>query len=185
MMSMIHLMLKSSDDRGFALLMASLVASLLATIGLTLYVLSEKNIRLSATGRESQKAFYAADAGADCALFFNFYYDAFATSTTFTDKDKMKCVGQTLYEPDTNTEKEHLGGWDEDTQMGTTDFRFDLPVTEANGAPAKYCVIVRVEKFVNDDGFNSTVIDSRGYNTDCQNKSSGLRVVERSVRLSM
>ena len=159
----------TNNNRGFALLMSSLVASLLATIGLTLYVLAEKNIRLSATGRESQKAFYAADTGADCALFFNFYHNAFATSTTFTQTDKLKCVGQEIYELNSNEKKSYLGGWDQEADVGITDFRFDLPVTKENGITEKYCVIVRVKKFVDDDGFNSTIIDSRGYNTNCKN----------------
>ncbi len=58
-------MKKVKNNRGFTLLLASLIASLLATIGLAMFAIAQKEVRLSSMGRESQFAFYAADTGAE------------------------------------------------------------------------------------------------------------------------
>jgi Tfp pilus assembly protein PilX len=54
--------------RGFTLLLASLISSLLLILGSAIFVLVQKQIILSSLGRDSQFAFYAADQAAECAM---------------------------------------------------------------------------------------------------------------------
>src|SRR5581483_9987816 len=69
-------------NKGFAMLFAVLVASLLLAIGISIFNLTVKELILSSSGRESQFAFYAADTGAECAIYWDFKgVDIFATST--------------------------------------------------------------------------------------------------------
>jgi len=57
--------------QGFTLLFASLIGSLVFTIGIAILNISLKQLSLTTAGRESQQAFYSADAGVECALFLD------------------------------------------------------------------------------------------------------------------
>jgi len=65
-------------NKGFTLLFASLVVTILMSIGFTISNITLAQLILSSSGRESQFAFYNADSGLECAL----YYEYNATSTT-------------------------------------------------------------------------------------------------------
>ena len=151
------------DTRGFTLLYAVLMSSLLLTIGLGIFNITIKELLLSSAGRESQFAFYAADTGAECALYWDFKFDSFATSTD----SEIKCGGVTM------------GGIVEGTPYHDTccggagpnvrsEFTLDF-------APEPYCVTVYVTKF---EGPDRTTIESRGYNT-CD--PGNPRRVERTI----
>lgn len=56
---------------GFSVLFASLIGSLVLSIGLAILSIALKQILLASAGRESQRAFYAADTGIECALFLD------------------------------------------------------------------------------------------------------------------
>ncbi|MDP3996838.1 MAG: pilus assembly PilX N-terminal domain-containing protein [bacterium] len=58
-------------DRGFTLLVALMTGVLLLSIGLAIMGISLKEVQLSASGRDSQFAFYAADSGMECALLWD------------------------------------------------------------------------------------------------------------------
>jgi len=162
-----------NTQHGFTLLFAVLVASLLTSVGLAMTSIAQKQLVLSSVGRDSQYAFYAADTGAECALYWDFKYDAFSTSTTYalTATPPPKCSGQLLQDfPSSGGERNPdsvtgLGGASETT------FWF-----EAN----KRCVYVTVTK--------STVVPhtkvvSLGYNTAC-NDPANPRRLERAVSTS-
>jgi len=59
------------NNGGVALFVAILTASIALTIGLGVLGTSLKEIKLSSLGRESMSAFFAADAGLECALYFD------------------------------------------------------------------------------------------------------------------
>ncbi len=65
---------KLNKKKGFALLMAIMIGSLFLAIGATIYRIALVEIILSSTGRDSQFAFYAADTGLECALYWNYHY---------------------------------------------------------------------------------------------------------------
>src|ERR1700687_4944182 len=78
--------------KGFTLFFAVLVASLALAIGLSIYDITVRELDLSSTVTQSEYAIYAADTGAECALYWDFHYtsgganfgtnSAFATSST-------------------------------------------------------------------------------------------------------
>ncbi len=76
--------------RGFTMFFAVLVASLALGIGVAIYDLVVRELLLSYTTEQSQYAIYAADTGAECALYWDAHYDIkgayglFATSSTDT-----------------------------------------------------------------------------------------------------
>ncbi len=72
---------KKIGNTGFVTLIALLLANVFLMIGLSVYSISMKELGLSFGGRESLFAFYAADGGMECALYWDIQKDAFSTST--------------------------------------------------------------------------------------------------------
>ncbi len=144
----------AQSKRGFTLLLAVLVSGLLLAIGLAISNLLLKELLLSSSGRESQFAFYAADSGAECALFWDIKAGAFATSTATA----ISCNGMSLGD---------MGG-----------NGYDVPSTfTLDFAPEPYCAKVSVTKSASPD---RTTIESRGYNT-CD--TGNPRRVERAIKV--
>lgn len=69
---------------GFTLLLSVLIASLLLSIGLSIFNIALKELILSSSGRDSQFAFYAADSGTECALYWDIKESAFSTTSPRT-----------------------------------------------------------------------------------------------------
>ncbi|MES2409305.1 MAG: hypothetical protein V4509_03320 [Patescibacteria group bacterium] len=63
-----NILKKKQTNFGFTLLFASLIGSLVFTIGIAILNISLKQLSLTSAGKESQQSFYSADAGAECAL---------------------------------------------------------------------------------------------------------------------
>lgn len=145
---------------GFTLLFAVLVANLILAIGIATFNLTVKQVLLSSVGRESQFAFFAADSGVECALFWDFERNAFSVNQPI---GQIVCNGQTIAKADD-------GGTIGGRPYGTpTAFTFSFP-------PDPYCTTVSVTKY---DNPRRTVVDARGYNT-CD--TGNPRRVERGIR---
>lgn len=67
---------------GIALFFAILITSVSLMISLGVATLTIGEIGLSGSVRESQLAFYAADSGAECAIYWDLKRQKFSTSTT-------------------------------------------------------------------------------------------------------
>lgn len=146
-------------NKGFTLFIAIIVTGTLLLIATGIVNLSVKQSLISNSGRESQLAFYAADTGMECALFWDVKSptgtSAFATSTSstiFCNQDLNNSGNSWL-----------VGGATVST------------INRINFLPDPYCAIVTVTK--NLDG--TTLIESMGYNT-CD--PANARRVERAVR---
>ena len=79
-------------EKGFVLLFSVLVSVLVLAVGASIISISLKQVILSGTGRDSQFAFYAANTGAECALYWDLAGDSdgniiFATSFTIVSID--------------------------------------------------------------------------------------------------
>ncbi len=153
-----HFFRLPSESRGFTLLLAVLVSSILLSIGFAIFNILSKEVILSSSGRESQFAFYAADAGIECALYADTALDAFATSSTITE---ITCGAL----PSTLTR----------TDDGT-DFVTTFTFTSGTGNSAQ-CVDVVVTR----RNPKRTVIESYGHNT-CT-LTDPLRL-ERAIRVT-
>ena len=155
-------------DKGFALLYASLISALLLSLTLSIGFIVMKDIRLSSISRESQKAFYAADAAAECALYWDFRKEKFNPSVATTSG--VTCSGQDIATP-----AHELSGADADGTPGVggsnpTKFQYDVG--------GNYCAKVFVFKSATAP---KTVIEARGYNTKC-GETSRIKL-ERAVKL--
>ncbi|MBL7045639.1 MAG: hypothetical protein ISR99_01215 [Parcubacteria group bacterium] len=142
-------------NKGFTLLLAVLVSSLLLSIGLGIFNITIKEVLLSSIGRESQFAFYAADTGIECALYWNDKQSKFSTTTPST----VTCGGTTVSDG---------GGVGFDTPMI---FEFEV---------SGFCSVVSVTKSLTHP---RTRIESKGYNTTCGNDINPRRV-ERAIRVT-
>jgi Tfp pilus assembly protein PilX len=59
-------------NKGFTLLFATVVVSLMLSIGLAIANITLTQLVLSSAGRESQFAFYNADTGVECAIYYEY-----------------------------------------------------------------------------------------------------------------
>jgi hypothetical protein len=148
------------DSRGFTILLAALIASLVLALGISVFSIAQKQLILSSIGRNSQYAFYAADTGAECALFWDSRHVAFdpaaPVSPIACDANQAISVAHTnlLVYPVTYT------------------FSF-----EPNG----YCVQMTVTK---NTVHPRTRIHADGFSVSCENVQVSSRVLQRSVELT-
>jgi len=146
---------KKQKNKGFTLLISVLVSGVLLAIALAIFNITIKEILLSSSGRDSQFAFYAADSGTECALYWDLQNNSFSTSTA----SSITCNGTAI---------PSVGGVGYNTP---TIFQF-----EVDG----FCSIVSVTK---SETHPRTEIRSRGYNTTCDN-SLNPRRIERALRVT-
>jgi len=169
--------------KGIALLMAMIVTGTLLLIVYSLSSISYKQLILSYTGKESQLAFYAADTGIECALFWDTKnpssfsgQSAFSTSTAATS---ISCSGNVISAKPKNVPtvpqatNTVLGGGGIRNATST----FHILIDKALGLDGP-CAIVRVGKRYTGNQLFTTII-SRGYNT-CDINSD--RRLERALR---
>ena len=165
--------------KGFTLLFASLVVAILLSIGLTISNITLAQLTLSSSGRESQFAFYNADTGIECAL----WYEYNATSTTGgpffpinsatipdTDLSKINCAGVSA----TSTSATQSGA--------TTTIKFDINPSSSctKGNPSFGVTISNVASTTASS--TNVLIESRGYNT-CD--ASSPKRVERGIYVKL
>lgn len=149
-----------SKAAGFTLFVSLVLAGTLLLIATGIVNLAVKQSLISNSGRESQLAYYAADTGMECALFWDVKnpggdQSAFATSSAST----ITC-NKDANNPDNEWT---VGGG----SVSVVEYITFLP--------DPYCAKVTVTK--NNDG--TTLVESLGYNTcDLTNP----RRVERAVR---
>ncbi len=161
---------RDSEKKGFAMLYAVLVSSLLLSIGVSIFNLTVKELLLSSSGRESQFAFYAAETGAECTMFCDYMCNdhIFATSTDGRTPIPAApdCIGTSIT---INNITYPVGGGAETT--------FDLTIPSGGATP--YCAVVKVKKYIN-NFLETTRINSYGYNT-CD--TSDPSRIERGLRI--
>ena len=78
-------------SRGFTLLIAVILTSVMLSIGLSLAVLAYKDVVLSSSAKASAYAFYAADSALECALYADQKQNAFDYTTPLPS---LSCGGQ-------------------------------------------------------------------------------------------
>lgn len=156
-----------SKKRGFALMIAALISSIVLAMGAAIYDISIKQLSLSSLSRETQYAFYAADTAAECALYWDTRYAYFATTTP--GGVTPKCDGQNVTMTETHGYSQPY------TYPYTLTFQF---------SPNGFCSNVGVTKSINGSGVVSTVIHADGYNTACGSIASSRVSLQRSVELT-
>ncbi|MBY0110744.1 hypothetical protein K2Y00_01950 [Patescibacteria group bacterium] len=87
-------MIYSSTHRGFTLLIAIILSSVILSLALALLDVAYKQIVLASTAKHSQYAFYAADGALECILYYDQKYDAFGTNPY--GYDTISCNSQVI-----------------------------------------------------------------------------------------
>jgi hypothetical protein len=161
---------KHSEKKGFAMLYAVLVSSLLLSIGISIFNLTVKELVLSSSGRESQFAFYAADTGAECALYWDFRGNGQIFATSTDGRTPIPAAPDCIGTPITISNIAYPAGGGAETTISLT-----IP----SGTAVPYCAVVKVKKYVN-NFLETTRINSYGYNT-CDSTDPGR--IERGLRI--
>jgi Tfp pilus assembly protein PilX len=135
--------------RGFTLLVSVIFSTVVLSVGLALADVAYKQVILASNARQSEYAFYAADAALECALYADqkqnvFYYNF--SGSMGNPALNIVCEGYNV----TNYAVSQTGG-----NLRTTSFT--IPCTGGTGTQSS----VIVYKNIN----NSTTIDASGFNT--------------------
>ena len=146
-----------SQRRGFTLLLAVLVASLLLILAGSMFNLVQKEIILSSLGRDSEVAFYTADSALECFLYWDFQQQAFSNPG---GGPTITCNGVTVGS----------------ATYGGVEVPMELQFDSGG-----YCAKVSVTKHAT---YPRTTIEARGYNTSCTAIGSNLRSLERAVQVN-
>jgi len=93
------------SQAGFALLYSVIVIAVLSSLGSVLSNLLVRESRLTATSRQSSRAYYSADAGQECALYWDLQENHFpAPPNGATDEGNIFCSGQDSIDVTAKTE---------------------------------------------------------------------------------
>lgn len=144
-----------NSQRGVVLLIAILFSSVALAVGVGVYTRTYKELLLSSFWKQSQIAFAAADAGLECALYWETHPSL-----------SVDCFGNT-----------NIPGWVPGTVVVGTPQVFTANVFPLN--PRHGCAIVTITQNAT---VPFTTIESRGQSDDCA--STNPRRVERGVKLS-
>jgi len=152
---------------GFTLLLSLLITSIALSVGLGVFDIILREIMLSGSGMESQKAFYAADTGEECSLYWDLKHPGFSDPVFATSSDSVPPTSGVLC-----NEEDIAANWaitDLTPSSATTEFKLEF----ANGSCSDVFVI---------KNSGAVRIESRGYNFACD--SVDRRKVERALRVS-
>lgn len=174
-------MLKQNSQKGVTLFIAVVVTSVLLFVSFAVANIVLKATIFATSGRDSQYAYYAAEAGMECAFYWDSKVDAFATSTLGKAGDvfTLTCAGSgdmNSDQPIAGTSTLSLIGGSETNT--TSIFGFVMNQVGQGSNPVSACAVVTVSKYY--DGAPlvlKTHIKSRGYNT-CD---SSPKRVERGI----
>ncbi len=111
------------DNKGFTIFIAMIIMATLLLISSSVVSLAVKQATLASAGRSSQAAFYAADSGIECALYWDVNNpNGEQSAFSITETSPITCNGSAT---------QTVGGQDE------SEFEIDFP-------PYDYCARVYV-----------------------------------------
>ncbi len=146
------------EQHGFVVLFTVLIAGIVLALGLGIFSIAYKELQLTFSAKESQYSFFAADAGADCALFYDLKKGNFSVASPAIPQ----CNGA----PVANF-----------TSISPTSFSFQF------NSGDKGCAVVFIDK-AHSIGTQTRII-SKGYNTTCNTISTfdTNRITERLLEV--
>jgi hypothetical protein len=197
----------ASKKQGFTLLFAILVSVLVLAVGASMISIALKQVILSGAGRESQYAFYAANTGIECALYWDLNGSQIIQGENQIryvfpppGEDRLApenlgsitCAGGNIVNATgfNDPDPKFTGDWVVDADGGGGAVRstvFKIAINNSVNAETDdilYCATVTVEKervTTGDTSVVVTTITSRGLNS-C-NPDADARAVERGLVL--
>ncbi|MCK5059637.1 MAG: VWA domain-containing protein [Candidatus Pacebacteria bacterium] len=151
-----------TNNRGIALLMAIIVSAIVLALGLSISIITSRSIILSGGVRESQLAYYAAEAGSECVRYWSLQDRRnFSSTQGFT----ISCNDEDFTWP-LDSAGPYNFQFGHNYYIGVTEFAYP------------YISVVSVMRKA---GLFNLDIDAKGYNTDVPNAS---RKFERTQDLN-
>ena len=196
---------KNNKQKGFVLLFAVLISTLVLAVGISMISIALKQVMLSGSGRDSQYAFYVANTGAECATYWDLASSSVFTSSAIVPGTGVTCldngsgVGNPIatkwnliggiYKPSgletinggtftcpTNPLNDPDWCFKTDVVSGDTYAKFRIVYSDK-----PYCADVVVKKQYLSGLVATTTVTSRGYNT-CD--PANPRRIERALEFS-
>lgn len=157
-------------EQGFTLFIAIVVTASLLLVSTGIISLAVKEAFLTSAARESQHAFYAADTGIECAIYWDIKNPGGLSAFDTGSQTNINCNADSAntQEGKTNPTPQAVGG---PSGIST----FTITFLKSPPVPNTPCAVVTVTKIG-----NTTKIESLGYNT-CD--PTNPRRVERAVRV--
>lgn len=159
--------------KGFTLLFAVIISSLLLSIGVAILDLALKQFSLSSTGKNSQVAFYAADNGLECGLFWDRNASGVSAASVFATSSQsgnqtgaVNCDG--VISTSTVTA---------DATDATSTFWIYYSNTTHSSAPCAYVQVIKTGSSTSATT-EATTVNSSGYDI-CN--SANPTITERSI----
>lgn len=169
----------NKSQKGVTLLLAVLVASIALSVGVGIFSLLFSQLEIAGTSKDSITAYYAANSGAECAL----YWELLATKNPDIENPFAFTTG-----PSSNTIRcnniiyDNVGGPNSCTTSPCVSGRSEIPLGFSD-ANAKNCARVVVEKEFK-DGFLRTDLMSFGENRELCNESNFVpRLVQQGIEM--
>jgi hypothetical protein len=166
-----------NGNNGFVLFFSLIISTIVLSIISGIILIAYKELIISSTERESQKAFYSADTGAECALYWDIKHPlpGFEDISIFPNSSDSTLPGTiTNGCSQNNINITSILVPAPTLTSATSTFSMDI-------SSSGVCVDVIVSKYVDSLGNEKTKIDSHGYNT-CDTASN--RRVERGIRIT-
>ncbi len=156
-----------NNQKGFVALFTVLIVSVILAMAIGIASISLKEIVLSSSATEGSKAFYAADSGIECAL----YYDRVNAiqGGFFNATPDFRCNGNIpgfAIGPTSDFEADEV-------------YTFEVPF----GAQNELCADIIVKRQVTLGLGYTTLIESKGSNFPCGDDTNPKKV-ERSIRVT-
>lgn len=166
--------INKKKQSGFTILVAVVTAGILLIIAMTIGGIALKEQVLSTASKESQIAYYAADSGMECALFWDQKKGVFSPGTdqsngdlTLPDVPTINCNGKSI-----------VTKIIDDKNSLNYVFQFLIPGLPGVGSEKSACAVVEITKTTADKySITKTMVESHGYNT-CD---ASLRRLERGI----
>ncbi|MFZ2621090.1 MAG: hypothetical protein WAX85_01160 [Minisyncoccia bacterium] len=164
---------KEIKNSGFTLLVAIIITSMFLVVSFVVVNVAVKQLTLTNAARESEYAFYSADSGTECAIYWDLPKGGLPSSFATSTAGSITCSGITITTgsqtgiPATPSVSRIGGGGDANP---TSIFQLNF---------IRGCAVVTVTKFYS-GSLLITTVNSKGYNT-CT--VGALRRFERGVTL--
>ena len=147
--------IKKQNKKGFVVLYTVLISSIVLAIVVGISTIAYQEVILSSSANEGNISFFAADTGADCALYWDIVKNAFSSTPI-----QPSCNGSPV-----------------DIWNPVNPFSFNINLSSTT------CATVSINK--NTSTPVITTIVSKGYNVSCSQLSSPTpRTVERAIQVS-
>lgn len=159
---------KASTERGYVLLLAVLVSTIVMTLGTLIAGFVRHDLALAGAADESDVAFYAATSMMNCGQFYEFNpkHKGYFNPTTDLDGRELTCFDTTAT-------------YGNGTGIPSGDLQ-EYEFNWTTGSGQELCSILQVVKTAETSGISTRMI-ARGYNVPCNAITERADAVERVI----